>query len=141
MRTFTVKSHIKHDGKLYQPGETIELSNKQAAAVGSAVEGPASKAAAKAEVEQEEPGTGSEKEKGGRQPSKTFQFRALKAFKFKKQEYKKGQVMDLDLVVAQEIGSEQIEMVDPEAYHKYMKEQQAANRERQKQAGAGRAEH
>ena len=128
MAQFTVKTHIQHDGETYEPGEQIELSNKQAAAAGSAVERPASKAAAKAEVEQEYAGTGSEKEKGGAQPSKTFQFRATKNFKFKKQEYKKDQVMDLDLVVAQQIGSEQITMVDPEAYRKYMEEQAAAGR-------------
>lgn len=117
--------------KNYAPGAIINLSQAEAAALGAVVS-PA------AEVEQEEPGTSSAKDEGGQQPSRTFQFRATKDFKFKKQEYKKNQVLNIDLAVAQEIGSERIEMVDPEVYRKYMEEQQAAELERQKQAGAGR---
>ena len=109
------------NGKNYAPGDIVNLSQAEAAALGAVV-------SPVAQVEQEDPGAGSEKEKGGAQPGKTFQFRATKKFKFKKQEYKKDQVMDLDLVAAQEIGSEQIEMVDPEAYRKYMEEQAAAGR-------------
>jgi len=127
MAKYRVLWHLNHNCKIYEPGQMVELTAKEASGL-HCVEALAAEAP-------EEPSIGSEKDKGGQQPAKTFQFRALKAFKFKKQQYKKDQLMDLDLTVAQEIGSETIEIVDPEAYRTYMEGQQAANLDRQKQAG------
>ncbi len=137
MAKYRVLWHLKRNGKLYQPGQMVELTAEEAKGLhcveALAVEEVAQKPK---EPENKEPAA-----RKPEQPPKTFQFRALKAFKFEKQQYKKDQVMDLDLVVAQQIGSETITMVDPEAYRTYMEEQQAANLERQKQAGAGQPKH
>lgn len=37
VKTYTAASAISHDGTLYRPGETLELSEQQAAELGSAL--------------------------------------------------------------------------------------------------------
>ena len=88
MTQFTVKSHIKHDAKLYQPGETIELNKKQAEAVGMAVEAPAAKSEA---------------------PSKgEAQFVALKDFQYQGEKFKEGETYTFDSATALAVGAERI---------------------------------
>ena len=131
MAKYRVLWHLKRNGKLYQPGQVVELTAKEAKGLHCVELLAAEEAGGKPkEPEKKEPPAGTPE-----QPPKTFQFRALKDFKFNKQQYKKDQVLEIDLGMAQQIGSETITMVDPEAYRKHMKEQQAANLDRQKQAG------
>ncbi len=86
MSKFIVKSPIKHDGKLYQPGEKIKLTDEQAAAMPHALE----------PVQAEQVGSGD------------AQFVALKNFQYQGERFREGETYTFDSATALELGAERI---------------------------------